>query len=413
MKKPILATWIIATVFLPTITVISCGNETRNTTEEKVLKSEYQINSPTNLLEIFKDANYNVSESEARNFYLAFSSLKQTNPIIATVYKGQKQVEGYDNKSLYLIITGIPQVILSKQELQTVDPEVISFGQDDEKLFNISSAFNDQLSQKEIATQAPILFENFGITKEKLDSASFGFLLTTKNGKNATVSMQQFKKAEVDKTATIYSQVGKFDTNIIGQIPADVSKDKTYDPDILGRHDFTEIDNNTKQYVVATNTGAPSAQLYKEKLDEALAAANNHINDLFDSRISRQEKIDNKGKTRYFQVKEDLTIHWIEGGIDYLIQINDTEHEDLPQLFNFVKAIKVDDKSIVHDEKYYEKNIEGPKWKTQYSDGTWGLDDHYISVYQYLLGFANLNDKTQLVNKTITGLSPAKPEWIS
>lgn len=412
MKKFILTTGAMTSVFVPVITIVSCGNNKTTNTEVRELKSEYQVNSPNDLLEIFKDANYNVGESEARNFYIAFSALKPASPIKVTVHKGQKQMEGYDSKSVYLIASGISQVVLSKQDLSTVDPEIISVGMDDEKLFNIASAYNEQLSQKEISVQAPILFDNFGITQDQLKNASFGFLLTTKNGKNATVSMQQFKKAEVDQTATIYSQVGKFSTNIIGQIPADTSEDKTYEADVLGHHDFTEIDNNYKQYNVAKNTNAPSAPLYKEKLKEALEAANNHINNLFDSRISKQEKIDNKGKTRYFRIDEDRTVHWIEDGIDYLIQIKDTEHEDLPQLFNFITAIKLSDKSIVHDENYYKTNIEGPKWKEQYSNGTFGIAINYVSVHQYLLGFASLNDNSSQLNKTISGLSLAKPEWI-
>lgn len=48
-------------------------------------------------------------------------------------------------------------------------------------------------------------------------------------------------------------------------------------------------------------------------MEEALKAANTHINNLFDAGISQQERIDNKGKTRYLKIdideKNKLQLH--------------------------------------------------------------------------------------------------------
>lgn len=416
MKKIILTTGALVSVLSPVIAVVSCSKTTSDDKNDTELQSNYSISSPSELLQIFKAANYNVSESEARQFYTTFSSLK-ADSINANVYRGKKTAEGYDEKSVYIVIKGIKQSQISKTDLTTVDPSIISFGSDKEKIFNVSSAYDVNLSQKEQSDQAPILFENFGINEKDLEDASFGILLSTKNGKNASVSMQQFKIPEIDPATRLYVQVGKFDTNIIGQIPTDTTKDKQYIPTELGAHDFKEIDNNSKQYAIAKNTKLPSEELFKNKLEEVLKAANNHINNLFESNISKQERIDNKGITRYFKITETKEIHWIDSGIDYLLQINDIadptrQIASLPQLFNFVKATKVDDQSIVHDGEYYKTHIEGLKWKFTESDGTLRVDSAYDPTYQYMLAFAGLINSKELSAKTLLGLSLAKKEWL-
>lgn len=416
MKKIILSTGILLTVGTPLATMISCSDIKQQEEQVGELQSEYSVSSPKNLLQIFKAAKYNVSENEARDFYQAFSSLKPTQPLKAIVYKGKERNENYDAKNIFILIKGVQQK--ENSTLTTTDSEIISSGADD-VYYNVAAAFDDQLSKSDKAKQAPILFESFGIKQSDLDDASFGFLLSSANGKNAKVEMQQFQRATIDKTQVIYAQLGAFDTNIIGQIPEDETKEIKYVADELGLHDYKEITNNAQQWEVAKNTKAASQTLYKSRMEEALKAANTHINNLFDAGISQQERIDNKGKTRYLKIdideKNKLQLHWIENNVDYLIQIHGiadptTNTKALPQFLNYIKAVKVDDQSIIHDEAYYSTHIEGLKWKKLNSLGKYEVDDHYFQTYMYITGLAQLKDYYQEI---LLGLSEAKTEWIA
>lgn len=422
MKKLIITTGSMASMLVPLSVVVSCDNRNNNQQEERILKSQYIVNSPIDLLNIFKDANYNIGESEARNFYQSFSSLKP-QPLQAIVYKGQKQTENYDEKNVYIVIKGLGQI--TNTTLTDVDPEVISYGDKNQRAFNVSAAYNDKLSLSEQENQAPILFDSFGITENDLSDASFAFLLSSVNGKNATVSMQQFQRAAVDPKAIIYKILGAFKTNIIGQIPTDESNEQKFAPVEYGQLDYQELFNNKQQWMVAKNGKLPSEQTFENKFKAALKAANVHINNMFEmgggtygAGISQEERKANKGITRYLQINDDLSVHWIENGIDYKIQTKDTKDSyntsstGLPQLLNFVLATKVDDKSVVHDEEYFKKNVQGPKWLSKDPSGNLEVNNHYLDVYNYLLGFTGFQNEKELVDKCIKGLSEADPNWV-